>query len=663
MNSSAAATACKRWQQIWDSLLTQMPEQVMTQDEVVRLLIALHERGLIECDVAPDVESIFRARDAKRRRDRLASANPLAFRLSLFDPSTLLGALRPTGRLLFSSAAFLPWLAMVAVAGTAAAMHWGELVAHATLVTGSPHYLFMTWLMYPFIKAVHELAHGLAVQRWGGPVKRAGVSLLMLTPLPFVNASAADGFRHRHQRAIVSAAGIMAELAIAALAMGVWVAVQPGGVRDAALLAMLIGAVSTLLVNGNPLMRFDGYYLFTDLLDLRNLAPRSTRFWAQTASRFVLGARNADPLEALPGERPWLIAYVPLATAYRISLSIGVGLWIGNHSALLGAVVGTLIFLSSVGKPLWSAARAVAAAGTGAAIWRAGALATALLALLALVPVPFTTMAQGVVWVPERAQIRAQTDGFVAKFEVADGQAVQAGDLLLTLKDERLQAAQAQLAADAVDIEVEMFTAMQADPDKVPALRQKLAYSRAEIARNDEKIAQLQVRADASGIAVIEHQADQLGVFHKRGDLLGYLMTGDPVTVRVALPQDEAGLVRKRANGVGVRLSEDGWRLRNGEVRAATGMSVVDQSGAVAKLPSAALGELGGGDIATDPSDKEGLTARAPVVLMDVVVADARSERIGARAMVRFDHGHASIGEQALRKLQQLVLQHFNPAG
>jgi putative peptide zinc metalloprotease protein len=652
-------------QQIWEALLATRPDEAMTQDEIVRLLMALHERGLVEFDLAADVETVFRARAVKRRRQRLQGVNPLAFRLAMVDPSPLLARLQPLAPWIFSSGMFALWLVAILCAGTTAAMQASELSAHATRLLASPGYLFTTWLMYPVIKAVHETAHALAVQRWGATVRQAGLTLLMLTPVPFVNASAADGFRHRHQRALVSAAGIMAELAIAAFALSVWLTVQPGLVQDVAMLAMLIGAVSTVLVNGNPLMRFDGYYLFCDLLDLRNLALRSQQWWGQFLARRLLGSTPAARLEPLPGERAWLIAYAPLATAYRLGLALAIGLWVGSHSALLGVAVGVFIAYGALLKPLRAAVRAVLGTGSARGVWRGALAAAGVVATLTLIPVPFSTMAQGVVWLPERAQIRAATDGFITRFAARDGQFVHAGELIATLQDERLRAVAATLEADAADLEITMFEAQSVEPDKVPALREKLAYSRAEAARNDEKIAQLTVRAQADGVLVIPHQADQLGGFRKKGELIGHLIGGDPLTVRVALPQEQADLVRARAGvshvaPVGVRLAEEPARLHAGSVKR-------DLDGAVSRLPSAALGEPGGGDIAVDPTEKDGMTTRMPVVLMDVEVAGAKpgdiGERIGARALVRFDHGLLPLAQQALRHVRQLLLQHFNPAG
>lgn len=642
-------------EQIWEQLLAERPDDVMSQEDAIRLLAALHDRGLIAFDAAPDVEAMFRARDAKLGKRRLQGVNPLAFRLALLNPTRLLDALEPLGRRLFNATAFVAWAIAVVTAGVLALLHVNELSAHAARLMASPGQLFLSWLMYPVIKAVHELGHALAVRRYGVPVRQAGITLLMMTPVPFVNASGADGLRWRHQRAIVSAAGIMAELAIAALCLFVWLAVQPGTVQDMALVAMLIGALSTVLVNGNPLMRFDGYYLFCDLLDLRNLGTRSGLWWREWLARRVLGNASGRPLETLPGETVWLVAYAPLAGVYRVALSLGIGLWIGSHSALLGTGIGLFLFVTLVGQPTLAALRAIAAAGRPRAAWRGAAAAAALVGSIAILPVPFSTLAQGVVWLPERAQLRAGTDGFIARLVVADGAPVHAGDLVAVLSDERLEAAQAALLADATDLEVAMFQAMTNDPDKVPALREKLAYSRAEAQRNADKLAQLEVRALADGVLVMPRQAEQLGSYRKKGELIGHLLTGDALTVRVALPQDQADLVRSAPREVGVRLAEEGYRLRAGRVER-------DLDGAVAKLPSAALGDRGGGAIPTDGSDQDGLATQRPVVLVDVAVPALHSERVGARAMVRFDHGRATIAAQGLRKLQQLVLQHFNPA-
>jgi len=290
---------------------------------------------------------------------------------------------------------------------------------------------------------------------------------------------------------------------------------------------------------------------------------------------------------------------------------------------------------------------------------RGAALVSVLIAVLALMPMPFGTRAEGIVWLPDGAQIRAEADGFISRFAVADGQRVKAGDLLVVMSDELLDAARARAVSNAVELDVQLFDAVAAAPLRAPALRERLLVAQAEVARIDEKIAHLQVRAGADGIVVMPHQAELVGSFHTRGDSIGHLLTDQPMDVRVALPQQDAALVRTQLKDIRVRLAEDGYLDRTARLQ-------LDMPNAVNRLPSAALGDRSGGRIATEGDDKDGLKTRMPVVLMDIAVdaparAMAAADRIGGRALVRFDHGSLPLAGQALRAFQQLVLQHFNP--
>lgn len=639
---------------IWESMLEAAPDATMTQDEVVHLLVSLHERQLMEFDSAPDLEAVFRSRDLVRQRRRRQMVNPLAFRLPLADPSRWLAPLAPLAAWLFSGWGLLLWCAVVGAALLAAAPQASELAHEAARLARSPQALTAGWLLYPLIKLVHELAHGLALLRWHAVSRQAGITLLMLTPVPFVDASAADAMRQPHRRALVSAAGIMAELFIATLALGLWLLFQPGLARDLALTAMLIGTVSTLLVNGNPLLRFDGYFALCDLLDLRNLATRSSRWWQGRLRRWLLADRDTPLMECLPGEKPWLALYAPLSAAYRLVLCVVVALWIGGFSSLLGLAAGGLMLGATLVKPLWMGLKALHAR-PGAAPWlRVGALVAGLLALLCW-PLPHRTLAQGVVWPSERALIRAGTDGFVAEWLQSDGQAVQAGTPVALLEDDELAARRAALVADVAEYDVQLFSALANAPDEAAALREKLAFGQAEIARLDERLAALTAHAQSAGRLVVARQIDQQGSYRRRGELLGYLLNDEPLTLRVALPHADADLLQGGAPEVQVRLASDAAQTHGGRI-------VRDLSAAVSQLPSAALSERHGGPLATTAEDADALTTQAPVVLLDVAVPGLSARHIGERGYVRIDHGRRSLAARGLRQLRQLLLSHFNPS-
>ena len=268
------------------------------------------------------------------------------------------------------------------------------------------------------------------MKAWGGEVRETGVSIMMLVPVPFVDPSAASAFPEKHRRAAVGAAGMMVELFIAALATFVWLNVENGFVRDLAFVAMVIGGMSTVLFNGNPLLRFDGYYVLSDLLDVPNLGPRSNAYVAYLAQRYLLKIESAVSPVTARGEPSLLLAYGVLAFGYRWFIAGLIVFWCGSYSFWLGVLAGVMVGFTMVVKPV---AKLVEFLRTSPLLSRsrsrsyavAGGAAAAVVVLLFVVPVPFSTTAEGVVWLPEQARVRAESGGFVVEVLAADGQAVQ----------------------------------------------------------------------------------------------------------------------------------------------------------------------------------------------------------------------------------------------
>lgn len=647
-------------QQIWDALLEDMRDDAPTQDEVLRLLAQMGEAGLLDPGASPDFETQAGERGRRQRRQR-GFPNPLAFKIRLGDPAGLLRRIEAVTPLIFNPLTCLLWLAAVVLAGAVAASRWNELATHAVSYMATPHYLLLAWLSFPFIKALHELGHALAVRHWQGEVHEAGIALFVLTPAPYVDASASAAFRRRHQRAVVAAMGIMVELALAAAALAVWVNVQPGTLRDLAFVTMVVCGASTLLFNANPLMQFDGYHVLCDALDLPGLGTRSRRYWSHLLQGLVFANGGAIPMQAAPGERKWLFAYAPLAWLYRMFIAAGIVLWVGSWSMLLGVLVAAYCALTALVLPAAGLARGVLAAAAGASQRRRARLAMsgaalAFIVLVGIVPLPFRTAAWGVVWLPEQARARPEADGFIASFAVPDGQRVLPGQLILTLDDPALFAQREKLAGQLAGLAADRFNAMQRDALKARNLQEEIRRVEGELRRVDERIALLEVRSQGAGTLVMPGQQDLLGTYVKRGSTLGYVLDRKEVGVRAAVPERDAALIRQGHAAVEVRLAEAAQdSLVAGLVR--------DVPAAVHELPSPALGDRGGGPYVTDPADKDGLRTVEPVVLIDLALPDRVLERVGGRVWVRFDHGRQPLTIQAWRRGRQLFLQHFNPTG
>jgi putative peptide zinc metalloprotease protein len=648
-------------QSIWEAALEDDPDGAPTQDETIALLAALVDERCLACEGLPDVAVLLEA-DRRAASARLrARLNPLAPRLSLGDPTRLLAPLAPLGRALFSRAGAAAWLALVGLA-TLLALAQGDAVArHAMLWLDSPRYVLLGMLVWIPMKALHELAHGLAVRRWGGEVRDAGIGLVLLMPVPYVDASAAHRFASARARAAVGAAGILAETAIAALGLLVWAATQPGWLNDAGFAAAVVGSLSTLLFNGNPLLRMDGYFVLCDAAGLPNLATRSGAWWQALMQRGLMGMRGVQGPDAARGERGWLAAYAPLAWIWRVSMLGALALWAGAHHRLLGAVVVAfaLAWLALPLRTLWRAPRTAGvplAARLGARLRLAAALCV-LVALVTGVPIPDRTVAPALVWMPDDARLRAGVEGFVLAVERAPQSAVRAGDTLVRLDDPALHGERARLHGTLSGLRAQYFTHLRTDPARAGQFGEDLARTLAELDRLDERLALLVLRAPIDGQFAIDRPEDLPGRFVQEGDPLGHLLTADRAPVlRVALDQDQAARLREGVTRIDVRLAEAPREVR--------GAHLLRQVPAAADaLPGAALGERGGGTIPVDPLDRDGLRPANPTYVVDVVLDDAAPDtgRPGGRAWVRMDFGRASLASQGARWVRQTVRGRFAP--
>jgi putative peptide zinc metalloprotease protein len=636
------------------------PDCALTQDEIVRLLVHLNQRGLVQCEITPDMEAIFHREQQEQRQARRLAVNPLAFRVRLGDPSVLLDRFEPWLRLLFSWPLLLAWLALVTAGLAIAAMNFSELASHARTWMGTPRFLLIAWLLYPGIKAIHELSHALAVRRFGGEVHQVGISLMLLTPAPFVDASAASAFRYSAQRLIVSAAGIITELVVAAIALIVWLLVEPGLVRDAALVVAVIGGVSTVLFNGNPLLRFDGYYVLCDALDLPNLATRSKAWWRYVLLNRLAGIPNVPSPEPGRSEKPWLYLYAPASGVYRVGISLAIIGWIGSWSMVLGVLAGAGVAFAVVFKPVFLVWRNLLLMPLPEVmrrrVLRIGVAASViLLILVAGVPLPFATVAQGVVWIPEQAQLRVGAEGFIAALEARHGDRVEAGQELVRLEDSQLAADAVRLTSQLDALDADLYQGMVRDPVKAANVEEEIGRVKAHLARVQELQGLLVLRAGASGTLVMPRQSDTEGAFVPRGALLGHILTGEAAIVRVVVEQDVAALVRDDTHSVVVQMAE-----LPGESIPARLLRTIPA--ATERLPSAALGEHAGGSFAVDPADKDHLQTPTPVFVFDVILDGHVHERAGGRAWVRFDHGWTPLVVQWGRRLKQLFLRNFDPS-
>ncbi len=647
-------------QEIWESTSAYLGDEAPTQEEVIQLLGQLHAADALLCDVPPDTMEVFRRHERHERslwKRRLWT--PLALRFPLIDPDRFLERTMPWVQPLFGWFGILLWLAVVGTGVVLAASHWTDLTEDIGDRVFAPANLVLLWFVYPVVKSLHELGHAYATRRWGGEVHEIGVMLLVLTPVPYVDASSAWGFADKRKRMLVGAAGIAVELFLGALALFVWLAVEPGAVRAIAYNVMLISGVSTLLFNGNPLLRFDGYYVLADGLEIPNLGTRANQYLGYLLQRYVFGVGDAHCPAQSTGERIWMGVYGIASFVYRIFIMFVIITFIVGKFFFIGVLLAIWAVATQVLMPVGKGVAFLLNSPNlrrqrGRALAISALLALTVAGLLFVVPAPSWTRAEGVIWVPEEAEVRAGADCFVERLLAPVDSQVVSGQPLIQAEDPFLPAHVAVLEAQLQELVAQYDAALPTDRVQTAQILEEMDAVKADVKRSREREAELILHSSVSGRFVVANAVDLPGRFVSKGQLVGYVVEPKALTARVVLAQDDIAQVREHTRAVEVMLADWGADPVPAQIRR-------EVPGASAQLPTAALGSSGGGRVPVDPRDSKGVTALGRIFQLDLTLpAEVRSAYLGARVFVRFDLGYEPAGFQMYRALRRLLLRQFN---
>ncbi|WP_407493411.1 peptidase M50 [Pseudooceanicola sp. MF1-13] len=648
-------------EQAMEAATEHLEDDAPGQSAVLRLMAQLHGAGLVQLvGDGADTDRLFATSEALRRRRILQQMrSPLAIRLPFFDPERVLQRMLPLARMIYSRLGFLIWFGIVIWAGWTAVLNFEPLTANFMDRVLSTENLILMTVVFAVMKLCHEFGHGLAVKRWGGEVHEMGVMFLVMIPIPYVDATAANEFPTRLRRIAVSAGGMYVEAFIAAIALLLWVQVEPGIVRATLYNAALIGSVSTLLFNLNPLLRFDGYYILSDLISIPNLGTRGTRYTQYLIQRYILWLDDASSPETEPSEKRWLFFYTIAAVMYRFVIITAIALAVAHQLFFIGILlalwaVAQFLLLPVIGglKFLFLSPR-VQKSRTGVVL-RAGLAVGVIVGLILLVPAPRTTATFGVVWVPEDGEIIADTDGFVDTVLPAEGQLVRVGDPLIQSHNDALMAQKARLEARIRAMDAQYRSDFVTDRVALRLTSVELTQLREQLAAVEEDIDELTIRASSEGrfaLAVAEDLKDR---FVRRGDRLGFVIPPGLPTVRVAVSQQDIGLVRDSLRDIRLHsVSPEG-----GEIGAQLVRTV---PAATDELPSMSLSTAGGGEIPVTTGE-DGMP-RAVQDLFHFELEpndDTVAFDVGQKVHVKFVHDPEPVGFQVYRRFRQLFLRQFN---
>ena len=572
------------------------PQKISLHD-LQHFIGMLHRSGLLITDAEGQGPQLRKRRDQNARKELLSRlSNVLAIRFKGIDPDRILNFLAPYTNWFFSKWALI----FFAVLGICALLLLGTQFEtfRSRLPTfhsffGPENWIFLGATL-AITKVLHEFGHGLSCKRFGGECHEIGVMILVLTPCLYCNVSDSWLLPNKWHRAAIGAAGMYVEVVLATLATFLWWFSEQGTFNNVMLSIMFICSVSTVLFNGNPLLRFDGYYILSDIAEIPNLRQKSSKILHRLMAQYMLGIeQQEDPF--LPQTNRWFFAlYTLAAVMYRWVVVFSIFLFLNKvlepyGLKVLGQIVALAGVFGLVVQPMWQLGKFFHVPGRMHQVKKKNVMITAtivvaLIAAFAYLPLPYSVKCPLEVQPRDARVAYALIPGTLMELKVEAGQEVREGDLLAVMSNDELQ-----MSVNDIENAVRQFKSQLDQLERQVSLRDNpelagnidevdelLQSAKQQLVEQKAELAKLEIRAPADGIVMpapikkaqpspdgrLQSWAgslldrSNLGAFLEPNDELCRI--GDPAKFEAQLAVDQAD-IDYLAEGQGVRILLDAY--------------------------------------------------------------------------------------------------------
>jgi putative peptide zinc metalloprotease protein len=628
--------------------------QTISIEDLTRFTAQLHEAGIAQID-SPEQAKVLIRRRRKNRWKKVWQflANILYIKIPVIDPERLLTGMYPYFRWIYTPYFNTFAVAMMLAALTLVVSQWTEFTSKLPEFQSffNWHTIFAFWCSLAVVKIIHEFGHGLTAKHFGGEVHEMGMLFLVLTPALYCDVTDSWLLPNKWKRIWISAAGIYVECFLASIATFLWWNTEQGLVNSLSMATMFICSVNTILFNANPLLRYDGYYVMADWLEVPNLRIKSTQFFAYLFQEKVLGLEV--PVQSyLPRSRRFLfVTYAITSYLYRwlVTFSILFFLYkflqpykLGSISAIMA--VGSLIPL--VGMPFYQMFKFVRTPGRMRKVKKLraasfAAVAVAIVAGILLIPTPLRVQGTLVLRASKPDVIYAAVPGRLVTLNVRDGDWVKKDAVIATLSNPEKMRERASLQEQHEANLVKSLWFGSSPSRESRALERQhfqLAHDlEPAIEKVSDQIESLTLRAHRDGQVMGVPHPETIGQWVKPGK--PFCEIGDPHKLEAHLLLDQADVdlvVAGRRAWVKIYGdSEVTWRGRVSEIARRNREDV-----------PAELSNNAGGEIATKQDPKTGQVTPISAVYEAVIPIDNPNFALapGQRGFAKIDGGTAPLG-------------------
>lgn len=648
--------------QAWRQAVEDNPDRAPGQEETFELIFALYRNNLLFVEGGVDETKLIDRHRQKKKKPLASRVSELLFmRIPLWDPEPWLKRHRELFAFLWQWPTWLAALAIILWAGVEFALAGPRVWTQASdiLQLNNLLPLYIAIFINHFL---HEMAHAISCKHFGGQVRTMGVMLLLFTPLPYVDLSSSWTFRDRFKRAWVGSAGMVTDFFVGAVATIVWAYSPPGLVNELAYNLMFSTAIYTLLFNINPLMRFDGYYVFADLIGIPNLHEAAKQQFNRWWKARVLGRPDDGREEAMSARRQFaLISFYLSSNIYRWAVMLGIVLFVADQYWGLGLAVGLALLYSTFLLPLRTVSKPLknpVFLHQQKRKLRYAALALALLAgAFVWLPLPESRTLRGVVEARNNTPIFAEVSAVIGRVYVQSGVWVKAGQILAELDN-------AELALELISVRAQLQQVLaqerkaitEASVDLRPIQERLRALLHAE-AQLLAQIRSLVIRAPHDGLWNSEDIQHLAGTWIGRGKEIGRVID-DRSRVFLGVIKQEVSLNWDALQAQAASVKVEGERATD---LAVSEITVVPHS--QKDLPSLALTPLAGGDLAVSTKDQSGRKAVEQFFLLRAQLESSQTGTdaylSGRSGWIRVELPARPLGPRVIEAVQQYFQRRY----
>ena len=508
-------------EEIAERFEAEFPPQTIRVEELQNFIGMLYQSGLILSDVPGQGVQLKKRRDERKRKETIgALSNILSFRFKGFDPELILNAIYPRIRWFFSVPATIVSVILATIALSLVIVQFD--VFQSRLPSFQSFFAAQNWLLIAGVlgvtKVIHEFGHGLSCKHFGGECHEMGVMFLVLTPCLYCNVSDSWMLPNRWHRAAIGAAGMYVEVVIASFATFIWWLSEPGFLNYVCLNIMFVSSVSTILFNANPLLRYDGYYILSDILEIPNLRQKASTILNRKLGKWCLGLEEPDD-PFLPKRHQGLFALYTVASFfYRWVILLSILYFLNKifepyGLKILGQMIAMVSLYGLIVMPLTKVYKFFRIPGRWSKVKKVRMFATlfllgAFVGGVFFIPFPSSVLCEFELQPRGAASVYVEVEGTLEEVFVEEGDQVEAGTVLAHLGNIELEIDIQRIRGQRKATEVQLHSLQQMRfrdnrrGSQINVVREQLAALEEQLEMKLHDIERLEIKAPVSGTII-----------------------------------------------------------------------------------------------------------------------------------------------------------------